>query len=137
MLKATQSEISCALPRRVGNPFHYSDPASPTSASGHVNFNQVAPTVTIGWGNLVHRDSKHFSVPVELGVAFQGSPKSILGLTGNVCNHPSTMPLGRTCTPTSDPTVQQNVVAEQNKLNNNLKPFKYYPIISVGFGYKF
>lgn len=120
----------------LGGVTYYSDPAVPAGASGRVNFNQVSPTVTFGWGNLV-RENHHFSVPIELGVAFQGSPKSTLGLTGQVCNQPSTNPIGRTCTPTSDPNVQSNIVAEQVKLNNSMKPFKFYPIISFGFGYKF
>lgn len=34
-------------------------------------------------------------------------------------------------------SVQKDVIAEQNKLNNDIKAFKVYPIISVGFGYKF
>lgn len=118
---------------------YYSDPADPARASGRVNFNQVSPTLTVGWGNLIHRDSKRFSIPFEVGVAFQGSPKSTLGLTGSVCDTAGVggNP-GTNCrTVASDPTVQTNVVAEQTKIDNSVKPFKFYPIISVGFGYKF
>ena len=38
---------------------------------------------------------------------------------------------------TSNSTVQSNVVAEQGKVNKSVSAFKVYPIISVGFGYKF
>jgi hypothetical protein len=120
----------------LGGQSYYSDPQAPVTASGRVNFNQLSPTASVGWGNLVSRKNKHFSIPVELGVAFQGSPKSTLNLSGNVCNAPSTSPL-YSCMSTSDPTVQNNVVAEQGKLNKSMSPFKMYPIISVGFGYKF
>ena len=107
------------------------------TASGRVNFNQVSPTLTFGWGNLV-RENHHFSFPVELGIAFQGSPKSTLNLAGQVCDQPSTSGLPQNCrTVSSDPTVQSNVLSEQTKLNNSMKPFKFYPIISFGFGYKF
>ena len=118
----------------LGGVTYYSDPASPTSANGKIDFNQIAPVVTLGWGNLVpRRKSKRFSVPFEMGVAFQGSPKATLGLTGNVCTSP-----GVNCVnAATDPNVQSNVVAEQNKLNNSMSFFKVYPIISVGFGYKF
>jgi hypothetical protein len=109
----------------------YSDPSAPVTASGKMNFNQVSPTATVGWGNLVRRN-KRFSIPVELGAAFQGSPKTTLNLTGNICNVP-----GSSCVSTSDPTVQSNIVAEQTKINKSLSAFKVYPIISVGFGYKF
>ena len=88
---------------------------------------------TFGWGNLVPRNHSHFSAPVELGVAFQGSPKATLNLAGNVCDSP-----GVNCrSVASDPTVQSNIVAEQTKVNNSLSFFKAYPIISVGFGYSF
>jgi len=33
--------------------------------------------------------------------------------------------------------IQSNVVAQQNKLNNDMSFFKAYPVISLGFGYKF
>jgi hypothetical protein len=67
-----------------------------------------------------------------MGVAFQGSPKATLGLTGNVCT------TGGGCVnAATDPSVQANAVAEQTKINNSMSFFKAYPIISVGFGYKF
>lgn len=117
----------------LGGQTYYSQNANPAFASGKVNFNQVSPTVTFGWGNLV-RENHHFSVPIELGIAFQGSPKSTLGLVGNVCTDQAQTQCFNAAT---DPTVQSNVAAEQTKLNNSMKPFKFYPIISVGFGYKF
>ena len=115
----------------LGGQTYYSDPSAPVTANGKMNFNQVSPTATIGWGNLVRRN-KRFSIPVEIGAAFQGSPKTTLNLTGNVCNVP-----GILCVSTSNSTVQSNVVAEQTKINKSLSAFKVYPIISVGFGYKF
>jgi hypothetical protein len=116
----------------LGGTQYTSDPSAPITGSGSIKFNRVAPMATIGWGNLVSRkETKHFSVPVELGIAFQGSPKAALALAGNACNT-----LG--CyNAASDPTIQSNVQSEQSKLNNSMSFFKVYPIISVGFGYKF
>jgi hypothetical protein len=71
----------------LGGQTYYSDPSAPVTANGKMNFNQVSPTATIGWGNLVRRN-KRFSIPIEIGAAFQGSPKSTLNLTGNVCKVP-------------------------------------------------
>ncbi|HET9408299.1 MAG TPA: hypothetical protein VFO39_13750 [Candidatus Sulfotelmatobacter sp.] len=117
----------------LGGTQYISDPTVPVTGRGKINFNSAAPTVTFGWGNLVSRkEGKHFSVPVELGVAFQGSPKATLGLAGNVCDT-----TGTNCRSVSDPTVQANIVSEQTKVNNSMSFFKVYPIISVGFGYKF
>ena len=116
----------------LGGHTYFSDPSQPASANGRINFNQVSPIATIGWGNLVHRDSKRFTVSFEVGAAFQGSPKSTLNFGGNVCDAPSS-----NCrSVASDPTVQSNIVSEQGKINKSMAPFKVYPIISLGFGYK-
>jgi hypothetical protein len=118
----------------LGGVNYSSDPTNPVTGSGKIDFNRAAPMITVGWGNLISRqENKHFSVPFEVGVAFQGSPHSSLGLAGSVCDS-----TGFNCRPiTSDPAVQANVVSEQGKINNNLSFFKVYPILSVGFGYKF
>jgi len=118
----------------LGGVSFISDPANPVSGNGKIVFNRAAPTITFGFGNLVPRKkSKHFSIPVELGVAFQGSPKATLGLTGSVCD-----PTGVNCrSVASDPTVQSQILSEQNKINNSMSFFKVYPILSAGVGYKF
>ena len=117
----------------LGDQSYYSDSASPVTGKGKINFNRAAPMFTVGWGNLVSRRESHFSVPFEIGVAFQGSPKANLNLAGNVCDSP-----GVNCrSAATDQGVQQQVVAEQTKINNSMSFFKVYPIISVGFGYKF
>lgn len=117
----------------LGGTTYYSDTGTPVTGNGKIDFNRAAPMATFGWGNLVPRNHRHFSVPVELGVAFQGSPKATLNLAGNVCDSP-----GVNCrSVASDPTVQSNILAEQTKVNNSMSFFKAYPIISVGFGYSF
>jgi len=118
----------------LGDATYFSDPADPVRGSGKVVFHRAAPTLTFGFGNLVPRGSnRHFSIPVEFGVAFQGSPKTTLGLSGSVCDAPAA-----SCRSVpSDPAVQAQIVSEQNKINSDLSFFKVYPIVSVGFGYKF
>jgi hypothetical protein len=118
----------------LGGVNYSSDPANPVTGRGKIDFNRAAPMITAGWGNLISRqEGKHFSVPVELGVAFQGSPRASLGLAGSVCDS-----TGFNCRAiASDPTVQANVVSEQGKIDNSMSFFKAYPIISVGLGYKF
>jgi len=118
----------------LGDVTYYSDSTNPTTGTGKIVFNRAAPMVTVGWGNLVSRkEGAHFVVPFEMGVAFQGSPKATLNLTGNICDSP-----GVNCrNAATDPNVQSNVISEQNKVNNSMSFFKAYPIISLGFGYKF
>jgi hypothetical protein len=118
----------------LGDVAYYSDPANPTRSSGKIVFNRAAPTVTFGFGNIVPRSkSKHFSVPVEFGIVFHGSPKTTLALTGNACDSPG----GNCRNVASDPIVQSNLISEQNKINDDISFLKVYPIISVGIGYKF
>lgn len=118
----------------LGGVTYFSDPSVPVTGNGKIVFNRAAPTLTFGFGNLVPRSkSKHFSVPIEFGVAFQGSPKATLLLAGNVCDAPG----GNCRAVASDPNVQSQILSEQNKLNNSMSFFKVYPIISVGVGYKF
>jgi hypothetical protein len=117
----------------LGGVTFYSDTTNPTHGSGKIDFNGAAPMITFGWGNLVPRSHKHFSVPVEFGIAFQGSAKSTLNLAGNVCTSS-----GVNCRDAAtDPTVQTQILSEQNKLNNSMSFFQVYPVISVGVGYKF
>jgi hypothetical protein len=118
----------------LGGVTFYSDPSSPTTARGGIRFNRAAPTITVGWGNLIsRREGSRFSFPFEIGIAFQGSPNTTLACGGNVCTSP-----GVNCTSErGNPEVQRNIVSEQRKINNNLSFFKFYPIISSGFGVRF
>jgi hypothetical protein len=117
----------------LGGSAFISDPTAPVTGNGKIDFNRAAPMVTIGFGNLVPRKaSKHFSVPFEIGAAFQGTPKATLNLAGNVCDSP-----GINCRSVSDPIVQSAIQSEQHKINNSMTLFKAYPIISIGLGYKF
>jgi hypothetical protein len=89
--------------------------------------------VTVGWGNLVPRSSKRFSIPFEIGITFQGWPQTTLNLTGSVCDSPDV-----NCrSVASDAVVQRQIQSEQTKINNSLSLFQVYPIVSIGFGFKF
>lgn len=118
----------------LGGTTYTSDSVNPITGTGKIGFNKVAPSFLLGWGNLLPRASnKHFSIPLEFGVLFQGSPKATLALSGSACDAN-----GLGCHDIStDTTFQNNVIAQQNKLNSDMSFFKFYPVISLGFGYKF
>jgi hypothetical protein len=116
----------------LNNVNYLSDPANPVGGTGKLSVYKTAPMVLIGLGNLVPR-SHHFSTTIEVGAAYQGPPRVALNLTGSVCD--STGIFCRNIS--SDPTVQSNIVAEQTKLNKKASPFRFYPVISFGIGYKF
>lgn len=116
----------------LGGTTYTSDPTNPITGTGKLDFVKAAPTAMLGFGNLVLQN-RHFTYNLELGAVFQGSARTKLNLTGNACDA-----FGLNCVnAATDPTVQSNVVAEQTKINNKLSPFKYYPVISFGFGYRF
>ncbi|MGA7886168.1 MAG: hypothetical protein WCA44_10525 [Acidobacteriaceae bacterium] len=110
-----------------------SSTTDPVSGTGSLAFRKAAPKVSFGWGNLLPRSGRHWSIPFELGFAYVGDPKVALNLTGTVCDTS-----GANCrTIASDPTVQANVTAQQQKLASDANPARFYPILSVGFGFAF
>jgi hypothetical protein len=112
---------------------YLSDSANPVGGSATIGFNKVAPTVLFGFGNLLPRKNRRFSVPFEVGAVFGGSPQSKLNLTGFACNTD-----GTNCRSViTDSGIQSNIAAQQNKLNSDMSFLKAYPVISLGFGYKF
>jgi hypothetical protein len=128
---------SAAVPRgnsfTLGGVTYYSDASSPVGGTAALTLNKVSPTFAIGFGNMLPRSSRHFSVTMDLGVVFEGSPQFALGLTGVACTPtPST-----NCTSVNNAVIQANVANEQTKVSNDLKAFKYYPEVAIGFGWKF
>ena len=110
-----------------------SDPTAPITGVGSVGFTKFDPKLTFGFGNLVPRSGRHWSILGEFGVAYQGSPKALLAFQGNACDQN-----GLNCvSAASNPAVVANVAAEQTKLNNDMSFFKFYPIVSLGFGFNF
>lgn len=116
----------------LGGTSFVSDPANPVRGTGKIDFHRAGPSFTVGWGNLLPRGAKRFTVPFEVGIVYQGAPKATLGLTGNVCDPGLT-----NCRSVTDPMVQSHVQTEQTKINNDINFFQAYPIISIGFGFKF
>jgi hypothetical protein len=112
---------------------YLSDAANPVTGTGKLTFYKAAPMILLGFGNLVPRGKRRFSVSFEVGAAYQGPPRAALGLSGSACDS-----TGLNCrTISSDPTIQSNVLAEQAKINKSASPFRFYPVVSLGVGYKF
>ena len=110
-----------------------SDPADPVTGNGKIDFPKAGPMLTVGFGNLLPRGRRRFSVPFELGAIYTGAPKMALNLGGSACDAS-----GDFCrTIASDPTIQANVADEKNKINHDMSAFKFYPVLSIGFGVKF
>jgi hypothetical protein len=116
----------------LSNTNYVSDAADPIAGTGKLTVYKAAPMALIGIGNLVPRN-RHFSTSFEIGAAYQGPPRVALSLSGSACD-----PTGLNCrSVSSDPTIQSNIAAEQAKLNKSASPYKFYPVLSFGVGYKF
>jgi hypothetical protein len=118
----------------VGGTSYESDPGTPVTGTGKLNFLKVSPSIMVGVGNLVPRNGGRYSFLFEVGGAYQGSARVALNLAGSVCD-PTT---GLNCRAiSSDPTVQSNIQAQQTKIQNDINPYRFFPVISLGVGFNF
>ena len=117
----------------LGSTTFYSSSSSPVNGSGTLMVNKAAPMILFGFGNLLPRSQRHFGVNFEAGVVFEGSK----GQTESGRQRLPDLSAGglRQCRHRHHCPVEPAV--EQNKLNNDVGPFQYYPVISLGFSYKF
>jgi hypothetical protein len=115
---------------------YYASSTNPITGNGSLGLHTRNPafTMTTGWGNMISRRGGHLSVPFEVGAAFVGSPNVNVALTGGqACDQ-----YGLNCVNVAtDPTVQANLQAQIQKYKNDINPFQYYPILSVGVAYNF
>lgn len=118
----------------VGGTSYQSDLVTPVTGTGKLNFVKVSPSIMVGVGNLIPRNGRHYSFLFEVGAAYQGSARVALNLAGNVCDAGT----GLNCRAiSSDATVQANIQAQQVKLQNDVNPYRFYPVISLGVGFNF
>jgi hypothetical protein len=115
---------------------YYSSTTDPVSGTFGVGFgNQVAPSITMGWGNMIPRGiGRHWSVPYEIGFEYINTPTIALNLTGSACQKSN----NTNCQPVqSTPSVQANVVGERAELQSDISMLRFFPIVSIGVAYKF
>ena len=112
---------------------YFSNPNDPLRGTAAVTFQRFAPSIGIGFGNLLPRGARHWSLSTDLGVVFSGSPQFALGFAGSACAQNNTT----TCQPAVTPSVSASVEAERAKIQGDLSSFKYYPEASIMFGWKF
>ena len=117
----------------LGGTTYESDPAVPVTGAGTLDFVKVAPSIMAGFGNLIPRNGRHYSFLFEIGAVYQGSARVALNFAGNVCD-----PTGTICRSiASDPTVQANILSQQQKIKNDVNPYRFFPVISGGIGFNF
>lgn len=126
----------------LGSVQYTSSSTSPVSGTFDVAFgNKVAPSLTIGLGNLLPRKGGHFSMSSEIGVEYINTPVLTMNLTGAVCLTASTVdgacPPGTPMPINSTPAILANEQAEQAKLNKDISVLRVFPIASIELGYRF
>ena len=104
-----------------------------------LNTNKTAFTATTGWGNMIPKTGRHWSVPFEIGVVFVGAPSVNVKLGGWVClDQKQTQ-----CSNIADTTnpvgasAQAALKAQVARWTSDLDPLKTYPIVSIGLAYNF
>src|SRR5277367_1168502 len=110
----------------------YSDPLR---GSGRIDFRKVSPGLSFGFGNLIPRDHSHFSLPVEMGFYYAGQPHLQVAFTGSACD-PNYPPSVGCESVNQDSSFQQSLVAFKARNDHNLSYASFFPIFSVGFGYR-
>ena len=91
--------------------------------NGKVDFRKTAPYVSLGYGRPV---GKGLSFAADVGVLFQGSPRSTLSAT-----------CGSAASASTCAQIQSNVAVQQNQLEDDMHVFRYYPVLSIGLAYVF
>jgi hypothetical protein len=96
-------------------------PADIGTLSGDVEIDGIAPYIGIGWGDPMDR-SKRWGFYCDFGVAFTDSPDVALSASGTLA---------------SDPAFQANLAKERDEIEDDLEPFEFYPVLSLGIFFRF
>ena len=120
----------------LGNQQYTSSSTDPAHGNAALTFpHTISPSLLLGFGNIIPRSNKHWSVPFEFGAAYVGQTTVNINLAGTVC---TTVGVTISCVnAATDPTTQANLKDEENTLNEDLKRVQVYPLISLGVSYKF
>lgn len=109
-----------------------SSTTDPVTGTGYLELGEkVAPSFTLGWGNMIPRHGGHWSFPFEIGFKYIQRPTVKLTLAGVACQD------GVCSNVATDPETQANVQGEENTLDKDLSLLRFFPIVSVGVSYKF
>jgi hypothetical protein len=87
---------------------------------------EVSPYLGIGFGDNISGGSG-LSFNFDLGVFFTGVPKTNLTTTGGTLQNNAA----------AYAILQENLARETDNIRNDIKDFKYYPMVSLSIAYRF
>jgi len=100
-----------------GNPYSLTSAISANpSVDASIDFRKIAPYLGIGWGRTPKNTGLSFTS--DIGILFQGTPNS--NVTTNITGVTST-----------------DITQANAQLQDSVKNYNIYPVISVGIGYSF
>jgi len=85
------------------------------------DYRKLAPYLGIGWTGK--KKDAGLSLAADLGVLFQGNPRSYIGTDSSLC--------------LSDPTCNQKLIGDSVQLNDEMRKLRYYPVASATASYMF
>ena len=131
-----RNNVSAVLNEPAGSTFTLNDVDYTSQANDPIKGNasivfgkMVAPRLTLGWGNMFPSGGRRFSFPVEVGAEYASAPVVTLAFSGSACTNQG-------CGSINTPENRANIAGEQNKLNADLLPLRFYPIVSFGITYR-
>lgn len=102
---------------------------------GNMDFKSTAPYLGIGLGNAMNGTG--FYGIFDVGVLFQGKPKVDLGAQGVADRVTYEDGTSEENVDLSRADIQAEVAKEEASLQDDVKKYKMYPVLSAGFGYRF
>jgi hypothetical protein len=87
---------------------------------GTLTFNKTSPYIGVGWGNAFAKSSG-WSFALDVGALYQGRPK--LKLESTACS--------------ADPGCAADLAIEQANAEEDLRSYRWYPVVSAGAVYRF
>jgi len=119
----------------LNNQSYVSSTTDPVTGTGSLTMNKAAPKLTVGWGNMLPRSGRHWSIPFEAGFAYVGDPQVSVKLAGTACyDYQGTVYCSDVAT---NAMIQANLAAQQQKIANDVAPARFYPLVSVGLAFNF
>ena len=102
-----------------------------TGTSSVVYPHTYAPMLLFGFGNIIPRTYRRISFPVEFGAAYTGAPQISVALNGTACTTEGCVNFA------GNAQAQTFLKQEVHNLNEDLKSYPIFPILSLGVAYRF
>lgn len=100
--------------------------------TGKIAFRKIAPYLGIGWG-MPPSKKRGWSLLADIGVLYHGQPQIELNASGKIVRKRDKKEFNDI----NDPEFSEDLAKEQQKLNDDIKDWAFYPVVSLGFAYQF